>query len=120
MKLSGKLLIAPLVAIGFLVTLACAGFYALTLQQAAADNFYQGIFSRYEAAVQTETAVGKVHAGIYRLLNLSESMGADRAAQEAAAYKKQLTVAQDHFKKLVGRNAEEQKQVQAAGAKLAE
>ena len=38
MKLSGKLMIAPLVAIGFLVALALAGFYALTLQQAAADS----------------------------------------------------------------------------------
>ncbi len=120
MKLSGKLMIAPLVAIGFLVALAMAGFYALTLQQRAADNFYQGIFSRYQAAVQTETAVGKVHAGIYRLLNLSDAIGAERTAQEAAAYKQQLTMAQNSFRKLTGRTEEEQKQVQAAGAKLAE
>ena len=72
MKLSGKLMIAPLVAIGFLVALALAGYYALTLQQSAADNFYQGIFTRYASAVATETTVGKVHAGIYRLLNIGE------------------------------------------------
>jgi methyl-accepting chemotaxis protein len=120
MKLSGKLMIAPLVAIGFLVALALAGYYALTLQQAAADNFYQGIFTRYESAVATETAVGKVHAGIYRLLNIGDSIGAERAAREAAAYKKQLAAAQDSFKKLSGGNAEQQKNVAAAGAKLAE
>ena len=64
MKLSRKLMIAPLVAIGFLVALALAGFYALTLQQDAADSFYQGTFSRFESAADTETTVGKVHAGI--------------------------------------------------------
>ena len=70
MKLSSKLMIAPLVAIGFLVALALAGYYALTLQQEAADSFYEGTFSRYEYATDTETNVGKVHAGIYRLLNI--------------------------------------------------
>jgi methyl-accepting chemotaxis protein len=120
MKLSGKLMIAPLVAIGFLVALALAGYYALTLQQAAADSFYQGTFSRYESATDTETAVGKVHAGIYRLLNIGDSIGAERAAKEAAVYKKQLTTAQASFKKLVGGSAEQQKLVLDAGAKLAD
>jgi len=120
MKLSAKLMIAPLVAIGFLIVLALAGFYALTLQQTAADNFYQGIFTRYQSAVQTETAVGKVHAGIYRLLNIGESIGAERAAKEAAAYKQQLSAAQASFKKLEGGSEGQRKQVAAAGAKLAE
>jgi methyl-accepting chemotaxis protein len=120
MKLSGKLMIAPLVAIGFLVALALAGYYALTLQQAAADSFYQGTFSRYESATDTENTVGKVHAGIYRLLNIADSIGADRAAQEAATYKKQLAAAQASFKKLAGGSAEQQKLVLAAGAKLAD
>ncbi len=120
MKLSAKLMVAPLVAIGFLIALALAGYYALTLQQEAADKFYKGIFSRYESAVETETAVGKVHAGIYRLLNIGDAIGAERAAKEAAAYKKQLTAAQASFRKLTGGSADQQKQVLAAGAKLAD
>jgi len=120
MKLSGKLMIAPLVAIGFLIALALAGYYALTLQQAAADSFYQGTFSRYESATDAETTVGKVHAGIYRLLNLGDTIGAERAAKEAADHRKQLAAAATSFKKLAGGNAEQQKQVQAAAAKLAE
>ena len=116
MKLAAKLMIAPLVAIGFLVALALAGYYALTLQQEAADSFYQGTFSRYESATDTETTVGKVHAGIYRLLNIGEAIGAERAAKEAAAYKKQLAAAQASFKKLEGGSAEQQKLVVAAGA----
>src|SRR6185436_21109602 len=120
MKLSAKLMIAPLVAIGFLVALALAGYYALTLQQEAADSFYQGTFSRYESATDTETTVGKVHAGIYRLLNIGDAIGAERAAKEAATYKKQLAAAQASFRKLEGGNAGQQKQVLAAGAKLAE
>ena len=120
MKLSAKLMIAPLVAIGFLIVLALAGYYALTLQQKAADDFYRGVFTRYESAVNTETAVGKVHAGIYRLLNIGESIGAERAAKEAAAYKQQLSAAQNSFKKLEGGNEKQRKQVAAAAAKLAD
>jgi len=120
MKLSAKLLIAPLVAIAFLVALALASYYALTLQQGAADSFYEGTFSRYESANDTETTVGRVHAGIYRLLNVAESIGADKAAKQAAEYRKQLAAAQTSFTKLSGGNAEEQKLVLAAGAKLAE
>ena len=120
MKLSAKLMVAPLVAIGFLIVLALAGYYALTLQQKAADSFYKGIFSRYESAVETETAVGKVHAGIYRLLNIGDAIGAERAAKEAAAYRKQLLAAQASFRKLAGGSESQQKQVLAAGAKLAD
>src|SRR5258706_2799124 len=120
MKLSAKLMIAPLVAIGFLVALALASYYALTLQQEAADSFYQGTFSRYESATDTETTVGRVHAGIHRLLNIGEAIGAERAAKEATTYRKQLAAAQASFKKLEGGSAEQQKLVVAAGAKLAD
>ena len=114
MKLSGKLMIAPMVAIGFMIALALAGYYALTLQQKAADSFYEGTFSRYESATNTETAVGKVHAGIYRLLNIGESIGAERAAKEAAAYKKQLAAAATSFKKLAGGSAKLADYIKAA------
>ncbi len=118
MKVSRKLLIAPLVAIGFLIVLALASYYALQLQQNATDDFYRGVFKRYESALQTETAVGKVHAGIYRLLNISDAIGEQRAAQEAAVYRKQLATAQASFKRVA--NDDSSEEIKAAGAKLAE
>src|SRR6185436_16828609 len=59
-------------------------------------------------------------AGIYRLLNIGDAIGAERAARDATSYKMQLATAQATFQKLSGGNAEQQKLVQAARAKLAE
>ena len=71
MKLSVKLMIAPLVAIAFLIALGAASYSALSLQQKAADSFYQGVFGRYKSVVEAGSTMGDVHAGIYRLLSLS-------------------------------------------------
>jgi len=120
MKLSGKLMVAPLVAIGFLIALGAASYYALTVQKDAATAFYEGVFGRYQNAVQTETAVSKAHAGIYRLLNISDAIGAERAAKEAAEYKRQLIAAQGAFKKLTSEATGDQKLVRSAGDRLAE
>jgi methyl-accepting chemotaxis protein len=120
MKLGGKLLVAPLVAIAFLVALAGAGYYAMTLQQSAADNFYTGVFTRYRTAVEAEAAVGRVHAGIYRLLSISEAFGADHITKEQANFKRQLTAAQDSLKRLTTEGDAERKQVSAAVQKLSE
>jgi len=83
MRLSFKLMIAPLVAIAFLIGLGAASYSALTLQQEAADKFYQGVFGRYKSVVEIGSVVGDVHAGIYRLLSLSGT--ADENSMVAAA-----------------------------------
>ena len=83
MRLSFKLMIAPLVAIAFLIGLVAASYSALTLQQEAADKFYQGVFGRYKSVVEIGSVVGDVHAGIYRLLSLSGT--ADENSMVAAA-----------------------------------
>ena len=120
MKLSGKLMVAPLIAIAFLVALGAASYYALSVQQRAADNFYHGVFGRYQTAVQTESDVSKVHAGIYRLLNLADAMGAERAAKEATEYRRQLKAAQASYLKLKAESEGEQKLIVAARDRLAE
>jgi methyl-accepting chemotaxis protein len=120
MKLSGKLMIAPLIAIAFLVALGAASYYALTVQQRAADNFYQGVFGRYQTAVRTEAEVGKVHAGIYRLLNLADAIGEERTAKNAAEYRSRLKAAQASFARLSAEGANEQKLIAAARDRLAD
>jgi len=76
-------MVAPLVAIAFLIGLGAASYSALTLQQEAADKFYQGVFGRYKSVVEIGSVVGDVHAGIYRLLSLSGT--ADENSMVAAA-----------------------------------
>ncbi len=90
MKLSGKLMIAPLVAIGFLVALGAASYSALKIQQDAAESFYQGVFGRYKSVVQADGVMGDVHAGIYRLLSISGAVDENRISAEAGQIKWRL------------------------------
>jgi len=120
MKLSAKLMIAPAVAIGFLAALGGASYYALTVQQRAADAFYEGVFGRYKKVVAVDGSVGDVHAGIYRLLNISDAIGEDRLAKEAGAYKKRLADAQTSLAELASRSEDGKELLQAAIARLGE
>ena len=90
MKLSAKLMIAPLVAIGFLVALGAASYSALKIQQEAAESFYQGVFGRYKSVVQADGVMGDVHAGIYRLLSISGAVDENRISAEAGQIKWRL------------------------------
>ncbi len=100
MKLSVKLMIAPLVAIGFLVALGAASYSALTLQQEAAEKFYQGVFGRYRNVVEVGSVMGDVHAGIYRLLSLSGAIDENRMVAEAGDVKWRLEEAKSSLSRL--------------------
>ncbi|HEX6319711.1 MAG TPA: methyl-accepting chemotaxis protein [Burkholderiales bacterium] len=95
MKLSVKLMIAPLVAIGFLVAMGAASYSALRLQQEAANTFYQGVFGRYKSVVEAGSTLGDVHAGIYRLLSLSGAVEESRMIAEAGEVKWRLEEAKN-------------------------
>ena len=120
MKLSGKLMIAPLVAIGFLVALGVASYYSLTVQQRAADAFYEGVFGRYKTVVSVEASVGGVQAGIYRLLSISEAIDSDRLAKESGEFKQRLVEAQKSLTELANRATDGKAAIQAAADKLAD
>ncbi len=120
MKISGKLMIAPLVAIGFLAALGAASYYALTVQQRAADAFYEGVFGRYKAVVGADSIVGDVHAGIYRLLSISDAIGEDRLAKEAGDFKRRLAEAQTSLTELAKQSSDDKKLLADAIAKLKE
>ena len=100
MKLSLKLMIAPLVAIAFLVALGAASYSALTLQQQAADKFYQGVFGRYKSVVEAGSVMGDVHAGIYRLLSLSSTVDHTRLIAETGEVKWRLEEAKNQLSQL--------------------
>ena len=100
MKLSVKLMIAPLVAIAFLVALGAASYSALTLQKDAAEKFYQGVFGRYKSVVEAGSVMGDVHAGIYRLLSLSGKVDENRLIAEAGEIKWRLEEAKNQITQL--------------------
>jgi methyl-accepting chemotaxis protein len=100
MKLSVKLMIAPLVAIAFLVALGAASYSALTLQKDAAEGFYQGVFGRYKSVVEAGSVMGDVHAGIYRLLSLSGKVDDARLIAEAGEIKWRLEEAKNTITQL--------------------
>jgi len=113
-------MIAPLVAIGFLAALGVASYYALTVQQRAADAFYEGVFGRYKTVVAADSMVGDVHAGIYRLLSISDAIGEDRIAKESAGFKQRLAEAQSSLSELAAKSEGDSNMLQAAIAKLKE
>jgi methyl-accepting chemotaxis protein len=119
MKLTGKLMIAPLVAIGFLAALGIASYYALSVQQRAADAFYQGVFGRYKTVVSAEAAVGAVHAGIYRLLSISDAIDPERLAKESGEYKRRLAEAHKSLVELGSKATDGKDMIQAGADKLA-
>ena len=100
MKLSVKLMIAPLVAIAFLIALGAASYSALTLQMNAADKFYQGVFGRYKSVVEAGSVMGDVHAGIYRLLSLSGAVDESRLIAETGEVKWRLEEAKNQLSQL--------------------
>ncbi len=107
MKLSRKLMVAPLVAIGFLAALGGASYYALRVQQRAADSFYNGVFGRYRTVVEAQVAVGEVQAGVYRLLNLQGAVDEARQKADAAAIKAKLARAKEAISDLARDESEE-------------
>ena len=119
MRLSAKLMIAPAVAIGFLAALAGASYYALTVQQRAADAFYEGVFGRYRTAVSAEATVASVHAGIYRLLSISQAIDDERLAKEGGEFKRRLAEAHKSLADLAGKAADGKEMIQGAADKLA-
>jgi methyl-accepting chemotaxis protein len=100
MKLSVKLMIAPLVAIGFLIAMGAASYSALTLQQEAANTFYQGVFGRYKSVVEAGSVMGDVHAGIYRLLSIAGAVDESRLIAEAGEVKWRLEEAKNQLSQL--------------------
>jgi methyl-accepting chemotaxis protein len=100
MKLSVKLMIAPLVAIAFLVALGAASYSSLTLQKDAAEAFYQGVFGRYKSVVEAGGVMGDVHAGVYRLLSLSGKVDEGRMIAESGQIKWRLEEAKNQITQL--------------------
>jgi methyl-accepting chemotaxis protein len=107
MRLSLKLMVAPLVAITFLVAVGGASYSALRMQQQAAENLYNGVFGRYRSVVETDAILGDVHAGIYRLLTIADRLDEKRLSAEGGQIKWRIEEVKNALTQLAAMSGEE-------------
>ena len=95
MKLSARLMVAPLVSIACLTGVGIAAHSTLALQEEAADQLERGVFGRYRKAMEAGRAVGDAHASTYRVFNIASGIDAERYQRETGAIKRRLTEVSD-------------------------
>ncbi len=89
LKLSQKLLIAPLVVLLFLVILSLLTYRGLSHQKVATDDIFNRRFKSYQSSSTILNAVANVHANIYRVISWVnakyDSKKVDQLAKEQTA-----------------------------------
>src|SRR5450631_1133842 len=90
MKLSRKLLLAPMIIISLLVILAGITYVALAQQKRATTEVYNQRFKQYEESARILNEINQVHASVYKVLSWSGA-NFDRARVDALG-KEQLAI----------------------------
>jgi methyl-accepting chemotaxis protein len=67
MKVWHKILVAPGLAIAFLLILGITTYSVLTRQNSTLDDLFSTRFGNYQLAAKSSDAIGDAHAGVYRL-----------------------------------------------------
>ena len=98
MRLRGKLLIAPAIAILLLIAFACAAFYGMQRQSDALDEIYQIRFARYETSARIAQQVTLAHSGIYRILTWGSNQDDAKAVAAIARATERLKRTAGEFK----------------------
>ena len=122
MKVWHKILVAPGVAIVFLLALGTASYGVLMRQQTALSELFEQRFGSYQLAARSLNELGEVHSNVYRLFNLIASLSDDRIKQTTVALLAHIDkVTRDvaGFAAAGHLEADERKAVEAALAKVA-
>lgn len=90
MKLSRKLLLAPVIIITLLLIIAGVTFVGLSHQKSATTEVFNQRFKQFETFAQIRNEISQVHASVYKVLSWSGA-NFDRARVEALG-KEQLAV----------------------------
>ncbi|MHB8907883.1 MAG: HAMP domain-containing methyl-accepting chemotaxis protein [Syntrophales bacterium] len=69
LKLSRKLLIAPLIGIAFLSVFGIVGYKALSTQKLAIEELFQSRFKSYQASAGLIKDVTSAHANLYKIIS---------------------------------------------------
>ncbi|GAC1600189.1 MAG: methyl-accepting chemotaxis protein [Ramlibacter sp.] len=78
MKVLHKILIAPAIAIVFLVVLGAVAFGVLQRQNAALEELAQSRFAGYQVAAQAAQDLSEVHSSVYRLITWISNLKEDK------------------------------------------
>ena len=122
MKVWHKILVAPGVAIAFLLALGITAYSVLIGQQHTLSELFEQRFGSYQLASRAVHDIGDVHAGVYRLFSVIGSLGEDRIKQTSDALLSRIdSVAKDvtAFGARAERTPEERRAAESVVAKLA-
>jgi methyl-accepting chemotaxis protein len=122
MKVWHKILIAPGVAIAFLLALGITVYSVLIGQQHTLSELFEQRFTSYQLAARSVHDIGEVHSGVYRLFSVIGSLSDDRIKQTASGLLSKVdAVSRDvaAFAARSERSPEERRAAAAVGAKLA-
>ena len=122
MKVWHKILVAPGVAIVFLLALGVTAYSVLIGQQGTLSELFEQRFGSYQVAAQAVHDVGEVHSGVYRLFSIIGSLDDDRIKQASDDLLGRIDVVSRDITAFAGRSQlseDERNSAQSVLAKLA-
>ncbi len=124
LKLSRKLLIAPLIGIVFLSIFGSVGFNALSTQKLAIEELFNSRFKNYQASAGLIKDVTSAHANLYKIIGWAnanyEAKKIDDLGKEQMAVLERAGVMIGTILKIKGLSPEEKKLSQEIANQLAE
>jgi phosphoglycerate-specific signal transduction histidine kinase len=69
LRMSIKLLFAPMAVLFFLIIMAVVSYFGLTQQKSALDDIYNNRFSQYKLSAEIEQQMGNIHANLYKSIS---------------------------------------------------
>jgi methyl-accepting chemotaxis protein len=94
MKIWFKVIVAPIVAMGFLILLGAMSYYALLRQQTVLDDLRENRFVAYRTAATGDANLADVHSGVYRLFTWIGNMDEKKIQETLEALQLRLTEVQ--------------------------
>jgi methyl-accepting chemotaxis protein len=122
MKVWQKILVAPAVAIVFLMALGAVSYSALTQQQSTLDDLVNVRFGNYQLAANSAQEISEVHANVYRLFTWLGNLQEVKIKQITSAQKSNIDAVTRHitaFGAASGLNADERRIAESVVKKLA-
>ena len=122
MKVWQKVLVAPVVAIVFLMALGAVSYGALTQQQSTLDDLVNVRFGNYQLAANSAQEISEVHSSVYRLFTWLGNLQEDKIKQITDEQKSNIDAVSKHitaFGAVAGLDADERKIAESVIKKLA-
>jgi methyl-accepting chemotaxis protein len=90
MKVWHKILVAPGVAIMFLMALGAMSYMGLTRQQSTLSELFNNRLGNYQLVADSAQEITEVHSGVYRLFTWISNLKEDKIKQITAAQKAKI------------------------------